>query len=191
MPAPRSGITPSVRWKVFARDGFRCRYCGAAGGTAVLVVDHIHPVSRGGRDNLDNLITACETCNQGKADSTTPTFGELDLYHDAASMVATWLFFDWIKLVETDHPTKVPSDLTLMGVARYSISYEEALEVLRTVGDRYNAGLFGEWPGQDEQYLTVEMALVEYAKWLGQRFEWQHPEGEERYKARFWEDVPY
>jgi len=32
----------------------------------VLVVDHIVPVIAGGPSTLDNLITACEPCNQGK-----------------------------------------------------------------------------------------------------------------------------
>jgi len=63
---PRTPISPSLRWKVLARDGFRCRSCGAQGGDAVLVIDHAHPVAYGGSDAIHNLITACEECNQGK-----------------------------------------------------------------------------------------------------------------------------
>lgn len=33
----------------------------------MLVVDHIEPIATGGADSIDNLVTACETCNQGKA----------------------------------------------------------------------------------------------------------------------------
>lgn len=62
----RTPIPPKVRWQVLARDGFRCRYCGATGGDAVLVVDHAQPVAHGGTDAIHNLITACEECNQGK-----------------------------------------------------------------------------------------------------------------------------
>jgi len=56
-----------LRFEVFKRDYFTCRYCGAQPPEAVLVVDHVLPVARGGMHTLDNLITACETCNQGKA----------------------------------------------------------------------------------------------------------------------------
>jgi hypothetical protein len=34
----------------------------------VLVIDHLMPVSKGGTNDRDNLITACESCNQGKSD---------------------------------------------------------------------------------------------------------------------------
>lgn len=30
--------------------------------------DHVHPKSKGGSDDLDNLVTACESCNTSKGD---------------------------------------------------------------------------------------------------------------------------
>jgi hypothetical protein len=56
-----------LRFEVFKRDYFTCRYCGAQPPDVVLVVDHVIPVALGGPSTLDNLITACEPCNQGKA----------------------------------------------------------------------------------------------------------------------------
>lgn len=56
-----------LRFEVFKRDGFACRYCGAQPPDVTLVVDHIVPVAAGGQTTIDNLNTACETCNQGKA----------------------------------------------------------------------------------------------------------------------------
>jgi len=53
---------------VFSRDGFACRYCGATSEKAQLVLDHIEPVSKGGSDEPENLVTACEPCNAGKSD---------------------------------------------------------------------------------------------------------------------------
>src|SRR4051812_15410387 len=55
-----------LRFEVFKRDYFTCRYCGAQPPDVVLVVDHVIPVALGGPSTLDNLITACEPCNQGK-----------------------------------------------------------------------------------------------------------------------------
>jgi len=67
--AKRTGVSPSVRWQVFARDGFRCRYCGVQAGQegVQLHVDHLVSVTEGGDNGRDNLITACQKCNGGKS----------------------------------------------------------------------------------------------------------------------------
>lgn len=60
-------VRPGLRFNVFMRDGFRCQYCGrSAQDGAVLNADHIHPESQGGQTTMDNLITACWECNNGK-----------------------------------------------------------------------------------------------------------------------------
>lgn len=64
----RKSTGKRLRFETFKRDGFTCQYCGAQPPSVVLVVDHITPVSGGGNDDPLNLITACEPCNQGKAD---------------------------------------------------------------------------------------------------------------------------
>ena len=55
-----------LRFRILTRDGFACRYCGARPPDVVLQVDHIQPLSRGGSDRWENLITACWPCNSGK-----------------------------------------------------------------------------------------------------------------------------
>lgn len=57
-----------LRFAVFDRDSFTCQYCGAQPPEVVLVIDHITPVASGGATSIDNLVTACEPCNQGKSD---------------------------------------------------------------------------------------------------------------------------
>ncbi len=65
----RSRITAGVRSKVLARDSYRCRHCGISTDLgAVLHVDHIIPISKGGTSDLDNLQTLCQDCNLGKSD---------------------------------------------------------------------------------------------------------------------------
>lgn len=66
--AKRESIKPSLRWSVFSRDGFACRYCGAHAGQdgVELVIDHLLSVVEGGDNRFDNLITACSKCNGGK-----------------------------------------------------------------------------------------------------------------------------
>ena len=56
----------ALRWQVFNRDKFTCQYCGRAAPDVVLHVDHREPQSIGGRDDPENLVTACAACNIGK-----------------------------------------------------------------------------------------------------------------------------
>jgi 5-methylcytosine-specific restriction endonuclease McrA len=55
---------------LFARDHYRCQYCGRAGGELrtreSLTRDHLIPLSRGGTNEWTNVVTACSTCNARK-----------------------------------------------------------------------------------------------------------------------------
>lgn len=62
----RKPIPKSIRFEVFKRDKFTCQYCGASAPDVILEVDHIKPVSRGGSNQIMNLLTACRDCNRGK-----------------------------------------------------------------------------------------------------------------------------
>jgi 5-methylcytosine-specific restriction endonuclease McrA len=55
---------PLNRRGVFARDGHRCQYCGAAAES----IDHVVPRSRGGAHSWDNVVAACRPCNVRKRD---------------------------------------------------------------------------------------------------------------------------
>lgn len=63
----RKAISKKTRFDIFKRDGFQCMYCGSAPPKVLLHVDHIVPVKEGGGNEIDNLVTACEGCNLGKA----------------------------------------------------------------------------------------------------------------------------
>jgi len=74
-------ISPKIRFEVFKRDNFTCRYCGRKTPQVVLEVDHIIPVSKGGTDDMDNLVTSCWECNRGKgATLLTEIHNELSLH---------------------------------------------------------------------------------------------------------------
>lgn len=59
-----------IRWNVLNRDNFTCQYCGRnpTQHAVVLHIDHIKPKIDGGKDELDNLVTACDECNSIKID---------------------------------------------------------------------------------------------------------------------------
>lgn len=65
------GLGFRKRFEVFKRDNFTCQYCGrnVKKHKVVLVIDHIHPKKKGGRDDMSNLITSCLDCNIGKRDN--------------------------------------------------------------------------------------------------------------------------
>jgi len=56
---------------LFARDGYRCLYCGRhkldLRGREFLTRDHVLPLSRGGDNTWENVATACSACNNRKA----------------------------------------------------------------------------------------------------------------------------
>ena len=63
----RKSIGNSKRFEIFKRDQFICQYCGNHPPKIILEIDHIIPVSKGGDNEEDNLITSCFECNRGKA----------------------------------------------------------------------------------------------------------------------------
>ncbi|AJC45075.1 HNH endonuclease [Xanthomonas sacchari] len=55
---------------LFARDAQLCLYCGQQFSRPQLTRDHVLPVSKGGRDIWENVVTACFHCNSRKGNRT-------------------------------------------------------------------------------------------------------------------------
>ena len=54
------------RIKVYERDDYKCRYCGKQLTRFTATLDHVKPVTEGGDNSFDNLVTACLDCNSRK-----------------------------------------------------------------------------------------------------------------------------
>jgi 5-methylcytosine-specific restriction endonuclease McrA len=54
------------RRNIFLRDHHRCQYCGRTPPREELTIDHVVPLSRGGRTTWDNVVLACVRCNSKK-----------------------------------------------------------------------------------------------------------------------------
>jgi len=65
----RYTISGDIQQKVFAADGFVCKYCGVRMGEAALSVDHLVPLELGGENNVSNYISACRKCNKRKGNT--------------------------------------------------------------------------------------------------------------------------
>lgn len=61
---PSAEVWMRIRERIFARDDFTCRYCGARG--IAMECDHVIPVAQGGAHDDSNLVTACRDCNRSK-----------------------------------------------------------------------------------------------------------------------------
>ena len=61
---PRAVQRKISRRALFARDGWRCVYCGTTAGR--LTLDHVVPRSRGGTSEWENVVTSCAPCNLKK-----------------------------------------------------------------------------------------------------------------------------
>jgi 5-methylcytosine-specific restriction endonuclease McrA len=61
----RPAISRAVRDAVMERDGFRCRQCQSI---RFIEIDHVHPVSKGGGNEISNLQLLCRSCNRQKRD---------------------------------------------------------------------------------------------------------------------------
>jgi 5-methylcytosine-specific restriction endonuclease McrA len=61
---------PFSRPNVYARDDYRCQYCGGHFSSSELTFDHVIPVARGGHKGWDNIVTCCVKCNRKKGDRT-------------------------------------------------------------------------------------------------------------------------
>jgi ATP adenylyltransferase len=59
-------ISGNTRIAVFKRAAFRCEMCGISAADKHLEVDHIHPKSLGGKDEISNFQALCYTCNASK-----------------------------------------------------------------------------------------------------------------------------
>jgi len=78
----RLPVRKSLRFDIFQRDSFTCRFCGAQPPEVILHIDHLVPVIDGGANDPENLVTACQDCNLGKGRKSLlsePPFPDTDL----------------------------------------------------------------------------------------------------------------
>jgi 5-methylcytosine-specific restriction endonuclease McrA len=66
---PRDPVRFS-RQNIYARDKYRCQYCGETFPPEDLTYDHVIPRSRGGKTQWSNIVTCCIQCNRKKGGRT-------------------------------------------------------------------------------------------------------------------------
>ena len=56
---------------LYLRDLYTCQYCNTRFPRPQLTLDHVIPLSKGGKTNWLNIVAACDKCNSVKGDKTT------------------------------------------------------------------------------------------------------------------------
>lgn len=79
-----------TRRNIYERDGYTCQYCGRKLERQQLNIDHLIPLSRGGRTVWENVVCSCRRCNLKKGDQ---TMEEAGLKLIRAPRRPTWKFY--------------------------------------------------------------------------------------------------
>ena len=121
---PRLNIKKSLRFEVLKRDSFTCQYCGQKAPDVSLHIDHIHPVSAGGDNDILNLVTSCKDCNSGKSDKKLSDLSVVEkkrkqLEHFQKQHHEQEMIYDWHKSL---------ADLEKQGVDMAESIWKETIE---------------------------------------------------------------
>lgn len=133
-PQPPASPPPSKRYRIgwsavrratLARDGHRCRKCGAGDD---LQAHHKHERSLGGPDTLENLITLCGSCHDEwtvlEPPSAVMTFDAWLTIPPSRYLIVAWM-------------TKWPEGKS---AAAFKLEIEATLSVLREIYDAPGTG---------------------------------------------------
>jgi 5-methylcytosine-specific restriction endonuclease McrA len=92
---------------LFARDDYTCQYCGRhkseLKGRQFLTRDHVRPLSRGGLNTWENVVTSCSLCNNRKG-GRLPGEAGLHLRHEPAE--PNYVHLVWVVRRVTDAQAK-------------------------------------------------------------------------------------
>ena len=95
---PRKAEVPFSKKNVYRRDDHACQYCGSGDH---LTLDHILPLSKGGRTNWENVVCCCRMCNARKGNRLP---GEAGLRLRRPARKPRYYPFEWMNPRQTASP---------------------------------------------------------------------------------------
>ena len=66
----RRRVPRFTKTNLYLRDLYTCQYCNTKFARSELTLDHVTPVSLGGKTVWDNIVAACNDCNSRKGNKT-------------------------------------------------------------------------------------------------------------------------
>lgn len=156
--AKRKTVSKVVRFEVFKRDKFTCQYCGESAPNVILEIDHIKPVSKGGTNEIMNLITSCRDCNRGKTnkklDDNTAVMvqkRQLDIIQERREQLE--MMIQWRQSLEEETEIEVDAiDAFFQSNTRWQFS-DAGRQAIRKLIKRF---------GFSEVYTACEIAVDKY-----------------------------
>lgn len=158
----RKALSKSLRFEIFKRDKFTCQYCGQKSPEVILHVDHIDPVSKGGNNEILNLITSCYDCNMGKGNKKLSDNAvvekqrkQLELLQEKREQIE--LMFEWKKSLENlerNTATKVKRYINKK-IYPYTISDTGMTKIKKLISKH----------GVDEVLEATDIATTKYLKY--------------------------
>lgn len=130
----RKPVSGSIRYEVLKRAKFRCELCGISADEKNLEVDHIHPKSLGGKDDLSNYQALCFTCNAQKGNTDNEDFRRLKTEYDSRDIDC--LFCQ----IQTNDRSRIVDENSLVYVIRdgFAVTEHHSLFIpKRHVGDYF------------------------------------------------------
>lgn len=156
--AKRTAIPKSIRFEVFKRDKFTCQYCGLSAPDVILEIDHIKPVSKGGTNDILNLVTACRECNRGKtnkelSDNTAVKVQKQQLDDMQERREQLEMMLKWREMLDDELSIESEAISCLLGnETKWSLS-ENGLKTARKLIRRF---------GFSEVYTATQIAIDRY-----------------------------
>lgn len=92
-------VEAGISWKVFARDGYKCRYCGISG--VPMTVDHLVCWEKGGPSIEANLVTSCRKCNKLRGNIEYADWLKHPSYVERSKNLTRTNLYDNLSLVES------------------------------------------------------------------------------------------
>lgn len=85
---------------LYLRDLYTCQYCNHKFSKTDLTLDHVVPLSKGGKTNWENIVAACGPCNGAKGNKMFPKPLKQPYKPDYWELVANRKTLDW----DVKHP---------------------------------------------------------------------------------------
>ena len=115
----RKVISKKIRFEVFKRDSFSCQYCGKKAPETILEIDHIKPVSKGGKNEIINLLTSCFDCNRGKSNNELSNETAIKIQYDQLRLIQERkeqleMLFKWKESMISENQYQIDKTIELL-----------------------------------------------------------------------------
>ena len=91
-------FSTSKKTAVGSKFDWHCAYCGRDLCRQTMCIDHVHPKSQGGNNNIENLFPCCRSCNSSKGTMSIDDFRLRTICHQKTDGV--FFSLEQIKLLQ-------------------------------------------------------------------------------------------